>query len=134
MKKLLLTSSVFNVGSAIVRRFGKMGSRLTCINTASEVEKGDLWWLRKDRESLVKAGFEVVDYTVTGKTKGDVEKELGKTDVIFFSGGNVFYLLQQIQHVGCADSIRKFVANGKPYIGSSAGSVIAGPDVWPVCQ
>ncbi|HCM81934.1 MAG: Peptidase E [Microgenomates group bacterium GW2011_GWC1_43_11] len=132
MKRLFLTSSSFNVATDVAKRLGKKGLRLTCIKTASEVEKGDLWWLKRDQDTLANAGFIVTDYTITGKTKTEIQKDLGSTDIIFFSGGNTFYLLQQIQQSGCADIIRGFVEKGMPYIGSSAGSQIAGPDIWPV--
>ena len=131
MKILFLTSSCFDVAADVAKQMGKRGLSLLFIKTASEVEEGDLWWLQKDRDSLLKAGFKVADYTVTGKTKTQIEEKLQKTDVIFFSGGNTFYLLQQIQLSGCADSIREHVEKGMPYIGSSAGSQIAGPDIWP---
>ena len=52
-------------------------------------------------------------------------------DIIFFSGGNQFHLLSQIQQTGCADIIRDLVKKGKIYIGSSAGSIVAGPDIYP---
>jgi dipeptidase E len=42
--------------------------------------------------------------------------------------------LEKIQQTGCAEAIRKVVENGKIYIGSSAGSVIAGPDIYPVLK
>ena len=47
-------------------------------------------------------------------------------------GGNTFYLLQQIQQSDSADVIHNYVKEGKVYIGSSAGSVIAGPDIYPL--
>lgn len=130
MKKLILTSSSFDVAPSVAKQIGRGGLKLLFITTASEVEEGDLWWLRKDRDGLTRAGFEVTDYTITGKTKAEINKAIRNTDVIFFSGGNTFYLLQQIQQSGCAGIIRELVEKGKPYVGSSAGSVVAGPDIW----
>lgn len=130
MKRLFLTSSIDEVASHVAKKIDKKGLKLIFIKTASETES-DLSWLEKDREALVKAGFKVTDYTLTGKTRADIEKTLKNTDVIFFSGGNTFYLLQRIQETKSADVIRKFVENGKIYIGSSAGSIVAGPDIYP---
>ena len=132
MKRLFLASAVSEVASDIAKKIDCKGLKLAFIMTASEVEKGDLWWLRADREALVKMGFNLFDHTLTNKTKSDVKKDLEKADVLFFSGGNTFYRLQKIQESDSAEVIKKFVEGGKIYIGSSAGSLIAGPDIYPV--
>ena len=130
--KLFLASAVNEVANSIAKEIDCKGLKLAFILTASEVEKGDLWWMRADRKALVDMGFDVFDYTLTNKTKDDVKKDLGKADVLFFSGGNTFYLLQKVQESNSAEVIREFVKSGKIYIGSSAGSLIAGPDIYPV--
>lgn len=130
MKHLFLASAANEVADDIAKKIGKKGLKLAFIMTASEVEKGDLWWLRADREALVRTGFKVTDYTFTDKTKVDVVNDLKNMDVIFISGGNTFYLLQQLQQSNSIDVIRKFVEDGKIYIGSSAGSVVAGPNIY----
>ena len=132
MKRLFLTSALSEVANDIAKKIHCKGLKLAFILTASEVEKGDLWWLRADREALVEMGFDLFDYTLTGKTKVDVKNGLINADVLFFSGGNTFYLLQKIQESDSAEVIKEFVENGKVYIGSSAGSLIAGPDIYPV--
>ena len=131
MKRLFLTSIVSEVAGGIVKIIDCKGLKLAFILTASEVEKGSLWWLKTDREALTGMGFDVFDYTLTNKTKDNVKKDLEKADVLFFSGGNTFYLLQKIQESNSAEVIKNFVENGKIYIGSSAGSLIAGPDIYP---
>ncbi len=132
MKKIFLTSSGKFVAKDVAERIGKKGLKLLFVITASEPKKdNDLSWQDKDRNALVEAGFDVEDYTFTGKTKVDIENKLDQIDVLYVSGGNVFYLLQQIQQTGCADVIRNFVNKGKIYIGTSAGSIVAGPDIYP---
>ena len=86
---------------------------------------------REDRKALVKAGFVVADYTVTGKTKTAIRQEVKMADVIYFSGGNTFYLLQQLQLTQSAGIFRNAIKAGKIYIGTSAGSIVAGPDIYP---
>lgn len=132
MKRLFLTSAVIFVADHIVRNIGTKGQKLLFVTTASEVETGDLWWLRDDRKGLVDAGFEVTDYTISEKSKDEIVSALHGIDAICFSGGNTFYLLQQIQQSGCADVLSDVVEKGMIYIGTSAGSVIAGPDTYPV--
>ena len=103
---------------------------LVFIDTAAEVEKGDLQWLKEDRKALVKAGFNVSDFTISGKSEKDIRSRLDNIDIIYFSGGNQFYLLEKIQESSCSQLIYNYIKNGKVYIGCSAGSIIAGPDIY----
>ena len=73
------------------------------------------------------AGFKVSDYTITGKSKSQLETDLNKFDYIYLSGGNTAYLLEQSQKSGFVSVIKELVQKGKIYIGTSAGSIIAGP-------
>ena len=40
-------------------------------------------------------------------------------------------MLKKIQECNCFDLIREYVIKGKIYFGSSAGAIIAGPDIYP---
>lgn len=131
IKKLFLASSANLVISDIAKHLPSKGLKLIFINTPAEGEDGDKKWLEDDRSALVKAGFVVSEYTITGKTKEEIKNHLGAFDIIFVSGGNTFYALEKIQQSGCAEVIRDYVEQGKIYIGSSAGSILAGPDIYP---
>ncbi|OGV96100.1 hypothetical protein A2W24_01000 [Microgenomates group bacterium RBG_16_45_19] len=132
MEQLFLTSSVSEVAQDIAKRITTRNKKLVFIDTAAEVEKGDKEWLRNDRKSLVEIGFLVTDYTITNKAKDEFVKDLNFFDAIYLSGGNTFYLLQQAQLSGFTEVIRELVIDkGKIYIGSSAGTIIAGPDIYP---
>jgi dipeptidase E len=54
---------------------------------------------------------------------------LDQTDVVFVAGGNTFFLLQEMRKGGFAELIHDYIHKGMIYIGSSAGSVVAGPTV-----
>ncbi|MCH7729901.1 Type 1 glutamine amidotransferase-like domain-containing protein [Patescibacteria group bacterium] len=133
MKQLFLTSGVHAVAHDISKKVDlSKGNKLVFIDTAAEGEKGDKQWLKNDRKALVDAGFEVADYSITGKSKDELETYLPKFDYIYLSGGNTSYLLQQSQKSGFIPVIKDLVLKkGKTYIGTSAGSIIAGP-VLPV--
>jgi dipeptidase E len=47
----------------------------------------------------------------------------------FIGGGNTFRLLKTLQDLSLLEPIRRRVAQGMPYIGSSAGSVISSPTI-----
>lgn len=134
MKQLFLTSNAREVIPDIVAKIGNPvnGMKTAFINTAAEAEEGDKAWLVDDRDALSTAGFEVFDYSVTDKKEEELRRDLQDVAVLFVAGGNSFYLLEKMIKSGFINLAKEFVSQGKIYIGSSAGSVVAGPDVYPV--
>ena len=87
----------------------------------------------QDRDGYAaKAGarFSEMGYEMTSAhTASDPGKAVAAADAIFIGGGNTFRLLKELQELGFIDPIRRRVRDGAPYIGSSAGSNVAGPTI-----
>jgi dipeptidase E len=56
-------------------------------------------------------------------------KAVEETDAIFIGGGNTFRLLKALEDLDLIEPICRKVRSGAPYIGSSAGSNVAGPTI-----
>lgn len=59
----------------------------------------------------------------------DAPAALRKTDAVFVGGGNTFRLVAALYELELLEPIRRRVAEGMPYVGSSAGAIVAGPSL-----
>jgi dipeptidase E len=59
----------------------------------------------------------------------NMSRAIDEADAIFVGGGNTFRLLKGLHDNGLLNPIRQRVAAGIPYIGSSAGSIVACPSL-----
>ena len=137
MKRLFLAASIDRTGPAITKDVesvtGKKASSLKTafISTAAEASIGsDKTWLDDDRNGLVKGGFDLFDYTITGKTLDQIKEDLDNCDVIHVNGGNSYYLLYQMRQSRFDKWIKEEVESGrKIYTASSAGGVVISPNI-----
>src|SRR5947207_6458444 len=76
------------------------------------------------------ARFAAWGYEMTSAPNAtDPDKTVSEAGAIFIGGGNTFRLVKALQDFGFIDPIRRRIRNGAPYIGSSAGSNVAGPTI-----
>jgi dipeptidase E len=54
---------------------------------------------------------------------------LARAEAVFVGGGNTYALLRRLRQAGLLDPLRERVRAGLPYVGSSAGSNLAGPNI-----
>lgn len=135
MKTIILTSVASFVISDVIKRNKSLTEKnnLVFINTPAEGEKGDKQWLTDDKKALEEAGFKVSEYTITSKNEAELRKDLASFDIVYVSGGNTFYFLEKAQESGFINVVKDFVLKDeKIYMGTSAGSIVAGPDIYPV--
>lgn len=134
MKKLFLTSLASKSLDKVVPLLGKLPSELKVafVPTAGDPFGDHTPWIDNDRKKLVELGFEVFEFSLKNKTRKETLDALSSADVIFVAGGNTFYLLQKARECGFDEIVKELINDGRVYIGSSAGSVLVGPDLEPV--
>ncbi len=129
---IFLTSDAATVMHDVVRHFDVDKNRkMLFIETAGETHKGARPWIDNALEALHSLDFEVIVTTITDKTEDEIRKAVADVDVLYVAGGNAFYLLLQAKKIGFAKIVNNFLNSGGTYIGQSAGSIIAGPDIYP---
>jgi len=133
MKKLFLASNAYKVLDKFVELLDSPPSDLIVafIPTAADVYK-DKTFIDEDRNKLTELGFKILEINISGKTEKTLREKFKDVDIIFVAGGNTFYLLEKTLSSGFDKIIKEHVKKGKYYIGSSAGSVIAGTSIEPV--
>ncbi|HSW74386.1 MAG TPA: Type 1 glutamine amidotransferase-like domain-containing protein [Candidatus Saccharimonadales bacterium] len=131
--KLFLSSQAISKGQApylldLVAKPAK-SIRLAVIENAADVETGSKAWLLRNRHMIESHGFEV-EYVDLRKYAQDLEPlraKLAAKDVLWFGGGNTFYLRWLLRSTGAENIIKELVHGGTVYGGGSAGAIIAGP-------
>lgn len=127
--KLFLASSFKDVAS-VFANFEKdlKGKTVTFIPTASVVEKVVLY-VGAGKKALEKLGLIVDELEISTATTDEIRTKLTSNDFIYVTGGNTFFLLQELKRT-CADKIIvEQVNSGKLYIGESAGAMVVSPNV-----
>jgi dipeptidase E len=84
-----------------------------------------------DKNLMIEAGFIVEEYDLDDKDEEEVREDLMKFDIVYVAGGNTLYLMNAMHEVNFAQTIRELLDDGLIYIGESAGSIAAGPDIKP---
>jgi dipeptidase E len=85
---------------------------------------------RDEYAAKAKGRFAAMGYSVESAHATDnPQKAIEQTDALFIGGGNTFRLLKALQELDLLEPIRLKVKSGAPYIGSSAGSNVAGPTI-----
>lgn len=129
MKNLFLVSSFKDVVNIFADRYPELsGKRVTFIPTASVVEKVN-FYVKAGRKALEKLGLVVEELELSTASADEIKAKLIGNDLIYVSGGNSFFLLQELKRTGADQIIRDEVATGKLYIGESAGAIVAAPNI-----
>ncbi|HBU12687.1 MAG TPA: peptidase [Clostridiales bacterium] len=129
MQRLFLCSMFQNVWKLLKPLKPAMrGKTVTYIPTASKVEKLG-WFVNIGKWKLKKLGMLVDELDVSAQPYETIQAALAKNDYIYVTGGNTFFLLQELRRTGADALLTDAINNGKFYIGESAGAIVAAKDI-----
>lgn len=124
--KLFLCSHFSNVGSLIKEEIEM--KKVLFIPTASihEEYKG---YVGSARKLFKKLGAVLTEMEISKEDYASLEAAFNDADIIYFTGGNSFFLLEQLRKKGVDKLLKEELNKGKLFIGESAGAIICAPDI-----
>lgn len=128
--KLLLTSTGFisrELAKKFLEKLEKKPNEYRVLMIAYTLNKEEQFYVDESEKEMHELGFkEIVLLNLHNQINLN---EILDFDVVYVCGGNTFSILDQIRKKGIDKVIINLVKNGTFYIGASAGSIIAGPDI-----
>ncbi|MCL4354375.1 peptidase E, partial [Patescibacteria group bacterium] len=132
MRKLFLTSAGLQKGirdyfiELLPRKPEE--TKVCFIPTAADPYE-DKSFIQADKDLAEEIGLQIGELDLKNENKESLLFKLSHYDVIYVCGGNTFYLLDWVRKSSFDKVIEELLDKGKVYVGSSAGSLIAGPSI-----
>ena len=141
MANIFLCSYFAEVASKINEVVNFQGKDIVFIDTAAKFEEVNFYVgeaveilenfgakLRRLDVSCAKNSAALVSSQDEPSCEDEILSAISQCDIIYVSGGNTFYLLNELRKSCAAQAIKNAVKAGKIYIGESAGAIVAAPD------
>ncbi len=138
---LLVSTSKIHGQGYMAYLHGELREFFRDINTVTFVPFARPGGISHDEYTQIASdGFAPAGINIKGVHEGNYLENIKNAEAIFVGGGNTFVLTKTMHEEGLLNPIRERVKNGMPYMGSSAGTNLAGltvgttndmPIVWP---
>ena len=129
--KLFLCSHFSSVGSLIKEEIEN--KKVAFIPTAS-LREGYTGYVGSARKLFKKLGAIVTEIDISTEAYSTIQSVFEDADVIYFTGGNSFFLIDQLRKTGTDELLKKELAKEKLMIGESAGAIICAPSIQYIEQ
>lgn len=86
-------------------------------------------YIDEGRAALTAMGYQVDELDVASESQAAAIAKIKAAQIIYISGGNTFYLLQELKRKQLLPVINEKINAGIPYIGESAGAIIMAPNI-----
>ena len=124
--KLFLCSHFSSVGNLIKEEI-KM-KKVIFIPTAS-LNEDYTGYVGSARKLFKKMGAIVTEIDISKEDFSTIKSTFEDTNIIYFTGGNSFFLIDQLRRTGVDKLLKEELEKGKLMIGESAGAIICAPDI-----
>ena len=128
---MFLCSHFSSVGSLIKEEIDN--KKVAFIPTAS-LREGYTGYVGSARKLFKKLGAIVTEIDISTEAYSTIQAVFEDADVIYFTGGNSFFLMDQLRKTETDELLKKELANGKLMIGESAGAIICAPTIQYIEQ
>ncbi|MGT2949348.1 Type 1 glutamine amidotransferase-like domain-containing protein [Streptococcus devriesei] len=129
--KTLFLCSYFAEVRPLFEKFAEqyeLEKKVLFIPTAGDVEEYRDY-IDEGRAIFADLQFDVVPLDIAAATETVVREKLAQASCLYISGGNTFYLLQELKRKNLLPLIRERINQGMVYVGESAGAIIASNDI-----
>ena len=127
--EILLMSYLAGAKSITKKYLSKMVSnKIIFIPTAGNVEPYT-GYIDEGVEMLKSLGYELEIIDISKYDEDYLKNKLSKTECICISGGNTFYLLQELKKKNLIGLLYERIKEGLLYIGESAGAIIMSENI-----
>ena len=130
MKQLFLCSYFAGVKD-LFRQYAsekQLGNQVLFIPTAGNVEdyRG---YIDEALQSFADLEFQVEVLDISACDRETAQDKIFQSKLLYVSGGNTFYLLQELKKKQLLSLIKEQMADGMVYVGESAGAIITAKDI-----
>ena len=130
MKQLFLCSYFGGVKN-LFRQYAsekQLGKHVLFIPTAGNVE--EYWgYIDEALQTFADLGFQVEVLDISAWDRETAQAKIFQSKLLYVSGGNTFYLLQELKKKQLLSLIKEQIADGMVYVGESAGAIITAKDI-----
>lgn len=123
---LFLCSHFSKVGTLLKDHI--VGKKVAFIPTAS-IHEGYTGYVGSARTLFKKLGAELTEIEISTANDSDITQVFDAADIIYFTGGNAFFLIDQLRKTGTDTLLKQQLEKGKLFIGESAGAIVCAPEL-----
>jgi len=126
--RLLLTSSGLandKIKQFLISQFDRLDNKTAALITCVKNEE-ERTYIETSRKELEDLGIKVTEIDIT---KDDIYANYPEFDIYYVCGGNTYYILDRLRETGMQKILAEAARKSKFYVGVSAGSILAGPDI-----
>lgn len=74
-------------------------------------------------------GAKVIEVEISTAPLEKIQQTFEQSDIIYFTGGNTFFLMDHLRRTGTDALIKAHVERGKLYVGESGGAIVCAPEL-----